>query len=128
MKNIYVFHNLSALAQFRGLNQGDEMKVVHHSEISRDFASEGHMLKVLFSWFNHGSGATLKEYQPRSMSVGDVLSVSDGKTQTITSYAVTISGWLKLDKPITNNGPYGYERGRGKADFDVRPIPQTRTC
>jgi hypothetical protein len=126
MHCIYVFHNQMIMAMFRGLQQGDEMKLVHRTETTRQFASEAHMLRTVFSWYNHYSGTAIPSYEDRSLSVGDVITFLDSKTQAMTSFAVATSGWLKLPQPVKDCGPYGYYRSR-EGGFGAGPKPQART-
>jgi hypothetical protein len=114
MNSIYVFHNQTVMAMFRGLEQGDDLKLVHKTETTKHFDSEAHILRTLFAWFNHGSGQTISGYGARSLTTGDVITFVDGKTQSETSYAYRISGWIVLPKPVTNEGPYGYYRGAAR--------------
>jgi hypothetical protein len=108
---MYILHIAIKSSRVRGDDYACEAR---KPETTKHFDSEAHILRTLFAWFNHGSGQTISGYGARSLTTGDVITFVDGKTQSETSYAYRISGWIVLPKPVTNEGPYGYYRGAAR--------------
>jgi hypothetical protein len=112
MITAYVYHNQNRLAMFRGLEIGDDLRLVYRMEDLANTPLNDHAFQDLEAVcqrvFDKLNSDIPEDYQYRSLSVGDVVTlVSSLDARYRVSFVVLPTGWLRLDGIVANGGKWG---------------------
>lgn len=122
----YAFENLTTCGT-RGYEDGDELYLAWHGEMSGDFGDADTLLSEIFALLN--SDNRPNRFIAPSLSVGDVVTLEargDEDRLVLRSYSCEVTGWRELDMVRETNEAELDELAErhARAEAAGRPIPR----